>query len=152
MARTLAKARRLFAEAKRYFGGGPTTARYRAGFKLLKSTAALGHVEAHEWLGFAYDYGLGVRPNRHRAFEHYRIAAESGNPNAEYHVGVFYHDGIAVRRDYRAAVEWLRRALKHGDLGAIHVLGQGSRFVPHCPQNPLKAFYPHSKTPIKPML
>jgi len=116
--------RGLFAQAKRFYKLGRDAEDYRNGIVLLKRAASLGLADAHEWLGAVYDYGLGTRPNRRRALEHYRIAADAGNPNAEYHVGVFFHEGIAVQRDYRVAVSWLRKAAKHGDQVAVYWLGQ----------------------------
>ena len=35
---------------------------YRAGFRLLKQAAAVNSADADEWLGAAYDYGLGTKP------------------------------------------------------------------------------------------
>lgn len=71
-----------------------------------------------------YDYGLGTRPNRRRAFEHYLKAAEAGNPNSEYQVGIYYCAGFGVQKNYGVAVKWLRRAVDHGDAYAMHVLGK----------------------------
>lgn len=80
---------RIFAEAKRRYGPQCSLADFQCGFQLLKQAAAHGHTGAHEWLGAVYDYGLGTKANRRLAFKHYKIAADSGRPNAEYHVGVF---------------------------------------------------------------
>jgi TPR repeat protein len=93
------QARRIFGRAKAYFNGTPSKNDYACGLKLLKQAASLGQVGAHEWLGAAYDYGLGTRPNRRLAFEHYLIAAQARNPNSEYHVGIFYYAGIGVRKN-----------------------------------------------------
>jgi uncharacterized protein len=84
--------------------------------------------------------GWGVRSNRRRALEHYRTAANAGNPNAEYHVGVFYHDGIAVRKNYSVAVPWLRKAVRHGDAEAMHLLGQCYRYGRGVPRNTKRGF------------
>src|SRR5215472_9178274 len=99
----LYEARRAFATAKRSFNRASRNAESREGLKLLKRAAALGHIGAHAWLGVLYDYGLGVRPNRRRALEHYMVAAQAGDADGEYHVGVFYHDGIAVPKNYKVA-------------------------------------------------
>lgn len=56
-------------------------------------------------------------------FEHYKIAADTGRPNAEYHISVFYHDGIRGK-NYRTAITWLRKAVIHGDNTAVYRLGQ----------------------------
>src|SRR5437879_12006871 len=72
---------RLFIQATKHFTGTPTIEKQRVGLELLKRAAAMGHIESHVWLGAAYDYGIGMRPNRRRALAHYRVAAEAGNPN-----------------------------------------------------------------------
>ncbi len=80
---------------------------YPAGFKLLRKSAALGSIKAHEWLGAVYDYGLGTRANRRKAFEHYLIAANAGNANAQYHIGIFLSEGRGVKRDDKTAARLL---------------------------------------------
>src|SRR5271169_266658 len=92
--------RRTFVAAKRKTNGSSGPEDDKAAFVLLKKAASLGCVEAHEWLGYVYDYGYGTRRNRRLAFKHYMTAAKAGNANAEYHVGVFYHEGISVRKNY----------------------------------------------------
>jgi TPR repeat protein len=124
------EARGIFRKAKASFTGEADVKKYRAGLELLKRAAALDHVGAHEWLGAVYDYGLGTRPNRRLAFQHYLTAAKAGNPNSEYHVGIFYFyfGGIGVGKNHRLAVKWLRRAVDHGDAHAMHVLGKCYRY------------------------
>lgn len=90
---------RVFRIAKACYGVS-TCSSYKEGFELLKRAADLGCVDAHEWLGAMYDYGLGTRRSRRRSFEHYLVAANAGNPNAEYHIGVLDLQGIVGRKDY----------------------------------------------------
>lgn len=120
--------RRTFVAAKRKFNESLGAEDDKAGFALLKQAAAMSCIEAHEWLGYVYDYGYGTRPNRRLAFKHYMIAAEAGKGNAEYHIGVFYHEGISVCKNYRLAVSWFRRAAEHGDATALHALGKAYRY------------------------
>src|SRR5260370_20074781 len=130
----------MFKKAREIYLRGNNPTRYRRGFRLLKSAAARGNSDAHEWLGAAYDYGLGTRPNRRRAFEHYQQAAGPRNPNAEYHVAIFLLDGIGTSKNERAAIRWLRNAAIHGDQTAVHVLGQCYRSGRGVPRNPQKGF------------
>jgi hypothetical protein len=44
-------ARTVFASAKRLYNAAASVNNYRAGFKLLKQAAEMGHAGAHEWLG-----------------------------------------------------------------------------------------------------
>jgi len=131
---------KMFAAARKLYNPESGAGDYRAGFELLKRAAALGSVDANEWLGAAYDYGLGTRPNRRRALEHYKIAADEGSPNSEYHVGVFYLQGIAAPRDLTLAVFWLRRAAKHGDATALYMLGECYRRGRGAPKDQSKGF------------
>src|SRR5882724_1600470 len=107
-----AEARSIFRKAKVSFTGEADAEKFRTGLLLLKQAAILNHAGAHEWLGAVYDYGLGTRPNRPLAFEHYLRAAKQGSPNSEYHVGIFYCGGIGVRKNHRLAVKWLRKAVQ----------------------------------------
>src|ERR1700751_4519427 len=120
--------RRTFLEARRKFNEISVPDDYKAGFALLKKSSSLSCIEAHEWLGYVYDYGYGTRRNRNLAFKHYMTAAEAGNANAEYHVGVFYYEGVSVRKNYRLAVLWFRQAAEHGDATAQHALGKAYRY------------------------
>ena len=116
-------ARGLFARAKRVYNFANGAEDLRSGFELLRQAAELGHAGAHEWLGYVYDYGMGTRPNRRHAPEHYKIAAYAGRANAEYHVGIFYHMGRGVARDYHAAMDRLQKAATHGDAAALYWMG-----------------------------
>jgi len=69
--------RRTFLEARRKFNESSGPEDDKAGFALLKKSASLGCIEAHEWLGYVYDYGYGTRRNRNLAFKHYMTAARS---------------------------------------------------------------------------
>jgi hypothetical protein len=107
---------------------------------LLKQAAALNHIGAYGWLGAAFDYGLGTRANRRRAFQCYLRAAKEAEPNSEYHVGIFYMAGRGVRKNRTLAVEWLQRASSHGDEFAIHALGKSYRYGQGVRKNPKKGF------------
>jgi TPR repeat protein len=116
----------MFAEAKRLYNTGRRVQDIRRGFGLLKQAAALGHVAAHEWLGFVYRW-FGTPGQRRLSFKHYKIAAEAGpstsQANAEYQVGRAYDEGIGVRRDRRQALLWIRKAAKHDSAHALSWLG-----------------------------
>jgi TPR repeat protein len=133
------EAQDIFRRAKAYYSA-PSVRKHKAGFELLKQAAALGNVDAHEWLGALYDYGLGTKTNRRRAFEHYLVAAKAANPNSEYHIGIFYYAGIGVRKNRALAVEWLQKAVRHADADAMHVLGKCYRYGHGVPKNPEKGF------------
>lgn len=132
--------RKIFTEGRRLVNFPAGAGDYKAGFALIKQASLLGEVQAHEWLGAIYDYGLGVRKNGRLALKHYRIAAAARAPNSEYHVGVFYYEGVGVRPNYRLAVKWFERAARHGDAVALHCLGSCYRFGHGVRRNPTKGF------------
>ncbi len=44
------------------------------------------------------------------AFEHFKIAAEQGDPIAQQNLGVMYNNGYGVRKNPELAAEWFERA------------------------------------------
>lgn len=131
--------KRLFKRATLRFVGPPGLRNFELGLELLKQAAELGQVAAHAWLGAAYDYGLGTRTNRVRAFEHYLTAAKAG-VDSEYNVAVCYLWGSGVSKNCPLGVRWLRKAIRHGDADAMHVLGQCYRWGRGLRRNPKKGF------------
>jgi TPR repeat protein len=49
--------RHTFLEAKCKFNESSGPDDDKAAFAILKKSASLGYTEAHEWLGYVYDYG-----------------------------------------------------------------------------------------------
>ncbi|KAF0536876.1 calmodulin-dependent protein kinase [Gigaspora margarita] len=63
------------------------------------------------WLGYCYEYGIGVEKDVNKAFIHYRKSAEMNNPNGIYQVGYCYYLGIGVEIDmHKAFVYYLKSA------------------------------------------
>ena len=46
------------------------------------------------WLGYCYEYGIGVEKDENKAFIHYNKSAEMNNPNGVYQVGYCYYRGL----------------------------------------------------------
>src|ERR1700759_2700006 len=103
------EARAIYKKAVANFNTGRNAHDHRKGFLLLKEAASLNYVPAHEWLGAAYYYGLGVRPNRQQAFKHDLIAAKAGDATSKYHVGISYLAGRGVRKNSKLGIRWLER-------------------------------------------
>ncbi len=97
----------------------------------LRARAQGGDAAAQFQLGFAYDMGLGGRPDDAEAVRWYRMAAEKGLADAQYNLAVMYDGGEGVDRDPAEAVRWYRRAAEQGhalaqlNLGAAYGDGQG---------------------------
>jgi TPR repeat protein len=88
----------------------------KSGFRLLLRAAKLGDYEAQHNLGYTYDVGLGVRPNRPAAMFWYKEAyrnGRGGGPPAN-NIGTIFRD----EQNYPEAVRWFRRAAKYGDVDA----------------------------------
>ncbi len=88
----------------------------KSGFRLLLAAAKLGNPGAQLNLGYTYDVGIGVRPNRTAAMFWYRKAylAERGNGSAANNIGTIFRD----EHNYPEAVRWFRRAVLYGDVDA----------------------------------
>jgi len=73
--------------------------------------------------GVAYDLGEGVRQDRKKAAEFYRLSAEKGYPMAQYSLGVSYEYGEGVSQDYKKAEALYIKSSDNGVAGAAHNLG-----------------------------
>jgi TPR repeat protein len=100
-----------FAEAMRIQAKDPARA-----LELLVDAAGLGHAEAAEKAGTAFQLGQGAPPDDTAALRFYRQAAEAGRPIAQNSYGVFLatgRGGVAV--DEARAVEWYKKAAAQGE-------------------------------------
>ena len=77
-----------------------------------------GHAEAQHYLGFMYDFGLGVKENDKEAVKWYRMAAEQGNAKSQYSLGIAYEQGNGVTRDLNEALKYYRLAAEQGEVAA----------------------------------
>lgn len=62
-------------------------------FALAQEGAKTGDPRAHEWLGWFYDNGLGVKQDSAKAVSHYRIAIKGKQNFARWRVGVMIDEG-----------------------------------------------------------
>lgn len=96
---------------------------YEEGFHWLQKSANQGYVKGINALGVCYDYGYGVEPNEHKAFELYKQAAEQGLPKAQKNLGYDYQHGIGSTVDEAKAVYWYLQAANQGHPEAQLLLG-----------------------------
>ena len=75
--------------------------------------------QSQYWLGSAYAQGLGVRLDRDKALNHYRIGAEQGDCAAQRLLGNYYlqraRQGLV---SYATAALWIGKAAENGDASA----------------------------------
>ncbi|GLE10663.1 hypothetical protein PINS_up022880 [Pythium insidiosum] len=82
--------------------------------------------EATQRLGEMYFFGddaAGVQPDREQAAQHFRRAAEAGEPLAQANYGMMLANGIGVKQDNASALEYFKRAAAQGSGFAMHGLG-----------------------------
>jgi TPR repeat protein len=84
--------------------------RFRPAFRLFLSAAKAGDLNAQSRVGYCYDIGCGVRPNRTAALYWYKRAYRRGDPIAAHNIGTIGRDERQVKR----AERWFQRAV---DLG-----------------------------------
>lgn len=91
--------------------------------KLYQEAAAAGNIEAQNWLGYSYEYGLGLKVDNAKAVEWYRKSADAGLAIGQNNLGLMYLNGKGVQRDYDQAFKLFDEASKNGDAWAINNLG-----------------------------
>lgn len=100
----------LFAEAMSIQSKDETQA-----LELFVQAAELGHAEAAERAGTAYEHGLGTTRDDRKALLFYRQAAEAGRPLAQNNYGAFIGAGRGgVAENDEEAVVWFQRAAAQG--------------------------------------
>ncbi|MEO9132995.1 MAG: tetratricopeptide repeat protein [Sphingomonas sp.] len=85
--------------------------------------AAQHHLMAINMVGRCYDLGWGTAPDKVRAAECYRIAAERGLDWGMYNYATLLALGDGVAEDKPAALDWFGKAAKLGNAKAINFVG-----------------------------
>jgi TPR repeat protein len=73
------------------------------------------NIDCHVYLGMIYLDGDGVHKDYAKAFGHYAIASEFGDPNAQRSLAEMYENGYGVGIDVVKAASLYRRAAERGD-------------------------------------
>ncbi|RIB26462.1 hypothetical protein C2G38_2163301 [Gigaspora rosea] len=71
------------------------------------------------WLGYCYEYGIGIEKDENKAFIHYQKSADMKNPNGMYKVGYCYYLGIGVEKDNYKAFEHYKKSAEMNHLNGI---------------------------------
>jgi uncharacterized protein len=80
---------------------------------LLFVEAERGSPVAQAYLGYMYQYGLGVPQDYVRAASWLHQAAERGEPTAQFLLGLLFDKGYGVPMDWVEAEVWLNLAAAH---------------------------------------
>ncbi|KAF0543510.1 calmodulin-dependent protein kinase [Gigaspora margarita] len=71
------------------------------------------------WLGYCYEYGIGVEKDENKAFIHYQKSADMNNPNGMFQVGYCYYLGIGVEIDKLKAFNYYLKSAEAGNTMGI---------------------------------
>ena len=82
----------------------------RSAFRLFLAAAKAGDSGAQTNIGYFYDVGVGVQPNRAAALYWYKRAYLHKNKYAASNIGTIWRDEQKLKR----AVSWFQRAVKLG--------------------------------------
>ncbi|MBV8474062.1 MAG: sel1 repeat family protein [Hyphomicrobiales bacterium] len=85
--------------------------------QLLLPEALAGRATAQAYLGFMYEYGLGVPRDFAAAAKWLTLAADQGVPTAQFLLGGLYDRGLGVSHDPVRAEIWYNLAAAHADPG-----------------------------------
>ena len=85
--------------------------------------AAQHHLMAINMVGRCYDLGWGTAPDKVRAAECYRIAAERGLDWGMYNYATLLALGDGVELDRATALDWFRKAAAMGNAKALNFVG-----------------------------
>ncbi len=83
----------------------------RSAFRLIMAAAKLGDPYGQQSLGYFYDVGIGVKPNRESAMLWYMRAYRQGDACSANNIGTIYRD----EGDSKRALKWFERAVELGD-------------------------------------
>lgn len=86
----------------------------RSAFHLFLAAAKQGDATAQLDLGYFYDTGTGIKPNRSLALRWYKQAYRQGRGAAASNIGTIFRDEGRLRQ----ALAWFERAAKLGDSDA----------------------------------
>lgn len=94
----------------------------------LHRAAAQGSAAAMNYLGVAYDNGMGVKRDMKEAVKWYQAAAERGDAMGQANLGQHYFDGTGVSTDMVQAYRWFKLSANQnnfmGEAGFNHFLGK----------------------------
>lgn len=115
--RTLLTVIAMSAASAAYATGAGERAYYRGDYAraapLLLAEANAGRAVAQSFLGYEYQYGLGVPKSYEEAARWYLCAARQGEPTAQFMLGQLYDRGEGVHEDPVEAGKWLDLAAAH---------------------------------------
>ncbi len=118
--------------------------------ELLKQSADAGYTPAIYALATWYLHGKGVKQNRKRAVELFKIAASKRNADAEYDLAVCHELGVGgLRKNARAALVLYRRAAADGCVQAFAEAARCYYYGLGAAPDPKKSFVWYRKAALR---
>jgi len=103
----------LFQQARALLHGDGVKKDAAQAFKLMQSSADLGHADAMGGLGYFYSHGIGVAKDPEKAIDWFRKGAEKGSAKSQHNLGkslIKSNGGNPDEQVVTEAVEWIRKA------------------------------------------
>lgn len=102
------------------------SAGYKKAFTILKSLADSGDATSDDfyYLGYAYQYGFGIKKDYSDAYKYYKKATSNANPRAYYQIATLYRDGNGVNKSNKKAIDYFKKAYDLGDKESIVALAK----------------------------
>ena len=94
------------------------TGDYNTAYKLFRSNAEAGDVEAQNYLGVHYYLGLGVTRDLHKALQWYEKAALQGHPEAQFNYGLMFFNAYGTEHNITTAFKWFYASYRQGNPNA----------------------------------
>ena len=74
-------------------------------------------------LGLAYEHGLGIEKDLHKAKEFYELATSRNNSVGAFNLALLYLNGIGTEKDTKQAIKYFRKSSEGGYSRAFYNLG-----------------------------
>ena len=108
---------------------------YLDSFRIFNQQAAVGDIQANNYLGIHYYLGMGVTRDFVQAAKLFEKAALGEVADAQRNLGIMYLRGFGVEQDYHQAYGWFFAAHAGGNSGAKEYLNlMGDNVTPNASQ------------------
>lgn len=108
---------------------------YLKSFRIFNQQAAVGDIQASNFLGIHYYLGMGVTRDFVQAAKLFEKAALAEVADAQRNLGIMYLRGLGVEQDYHQAYGWFFAAHAGGNSGAKEYLNlMGDNVTPNASQ------------------
>jgi uncharacterized protein len=102
----------------------------RVALRLFVAAAEAGDKGAQVNVGYFYDKGIGIRPNRMKALYWYKRAYRRGDAGAANNIGTIWRD----QNNMKLALTWFEKAVKLGEDGSNLEIAKYYLRVQHDPE------------------